>query len=190
QRLHQLLQPGIARVAERGDDLLDEFLLAGLLRGRQPGHLGALLVHAHPLFSSSPAISAGSAPAHAACSRRRRSPAVTGLGVLGGAAAPAPGAAGIRHSASGIAGPLNASTYGSTTACVWACGRLYAPPRTWQILWCSPDPADANAAADRYAAYSARSRPSSPAGSATTSGRPARSARIPSPASARLIGWA
>lgn len=73
---------------------------------------------------------------------------------------------------------------------VWACGRSYLPPRTWQVLWCSPDPADENATADRYVPYSACSRPGRPTGSATTAGRPAASARIPSPASARSIGSA
>ncbi len=57
-------------------------------------------------------------------------------------------------------------------------------------MWCSADPAEANATADTYAAYSACSRPSIPDGAATTAGRPAASARMPSAAKAALIGSA
>ncbi|HEX8005161.1 MAG TPA: hypothetical protein VF482_01885 [Trebonia sp.] len=57
-------------------------------------------------------------------------------------------------------------------------------------MWCSPDPAEANAAADRYAAYRACSRPSMSSGLATTFGRPVRSERMPSAANAALIGSA
>ena len=58
-------------------------------------------------------------------------------------------ASAIRRAASGAAGALSASTWGSTMAWVWACGRSYLPPSTWQILWCSPEPAEANATAAR-----------------------------------------
>src|SRR4029077_13283013 len=90
----------------------------------------------------------------------------------------------------GAAGALNARTYGSTTAWVCACGRLYLPPSTWQILWCRADPADANAVADKYAAYRTCSRPGRPAGSAATGGRAPASARMPAVAKAAWIGSA
>jgi hypothetical protein len=60
-----------------------------------------------------------------------------------------PSAAAILAAASGAAGALKATTYGSTIACVAACGRSNRPPSTWQILWCRPDPAEANATAAR-----------------------------------------
>ena len=56
---------------------------------------------------------------------------------------------GFPYSASGAWGALSASKCGSTTAWVCAWGRSNMPPSTWQILWCSPDPADANATAAR-----------------------------------------
>jgi hypothetical protein len=43
-------------------------------------------------------------------------------------------AAAMRRSAADALGALNASTCGSTTACVGAWGKLNMPPSTWQIL--------------------------------------------------------
>jgi len=86
QRLEKLPEPGIIRVAERRDDLPDEFLCPGLLRSRRPGRPGTLPVPAQ-LVPSSAIRPAGSAPAHASRSSRSRSPTVTALGLAGGTAA-------------------------------------------------------------------------------------------------------
>jgi hypothetical protein len=51
----------------------------------------------------------------------------------------------MRPAASGTAGALKATTWGNTMAWVSAWGRSQAPPRTWQILWCSPEPVVAKA---------------------------------------------
>ena len=36
-------------------------------------------------------------------------------------------------------------------------GMFHRPPRTWQILWCIPVPAEAKATAERYPPYRASS---------------------------------
>ena len=78
-------------------------------------------------------------------SARARSPAT---------ASSTPSARATRLAASGAPGALNASTCGSTTACVRACGRPNVPPSTWQSLWCNPDPATANADEPSHAPHS------------------------------------
>src|SRR4029079_2601873 len=83
---------------------------------------------------------------------------------------------------------FRASTCGRTTAWVSAWGSPNMPPRTWQILWCRPDPAEANATAARYAPYRVCSRAPTSVGSTTTRGKPVVRARMPSRASDWSIG--
>ena len=73
-------------------------------------------------------------------------------------------ASATRRSASGAPGTLRATTCGSTTACVSACGRSWRPPRTWQILWCRPDPARAKERRTGRRRAGRRSRPVGPRG--------------------------
>src|SRR6478672_7197198 len=178
QRGQYRLQPLVGRACEAGDDGVDKLLLLaglGVRLGVGSGHdlpsvpvgRGSLPTHAPRSTVSSDAAStrrglfggtSGKISATAgsmSSSRSPRSRSAVGASMLVRSwcspsdASSAPSAAAMLAPAVAANGALKASTCGSTIACVGACGRPNAPPRTWQILWCRPDPADANATAAR-----------------------------------------